>query len=406
MTTLTNRVSTGALRSWLIVVFFCLMAAACGSGQPAPDDRPPLVRPDPGIMGDGELKTILDYVVADTGVPAISAMFAYEGVVLEQAASGKRTSALPEDVTENDKWHIGSLTKSMTSMLAAVLVEQGSLSWNTSIADVFPELVGQINTAYTGVRLDELLSHTAGVPTSSSELADAISRQGGELPLQRYRFTQQLLAENPAGPRGDYAYSNAGYIVAGAMLERVGGMSWEMLMQQYVFGPLGMQETGFGAPGTPGFNDQPSGHIPNGNDWLPFAAGSADADNPPLFGPAGTVHTTMSDAMRYMTAHLSGALGYDVPGLLTAQSFTRLHEAMPGTAYSMGWDVTPLGLTHFGSNNRWFAQIIIVPEPAITIFIAVNAGDPNSPDGGVPIQAIQRTGEFLQQRFEAATGTG
>lgn len=393
-------------RPWLTVVFLGLMAAACGSGNDGSDLQPPPERPDVGVMGDGGLKTILDYVVADSGIPAVTAMFAHEGVVLEQAASGRRSSAQPDEVTEYDKWHIGSLTKSMTSTLAAVLIEQGNLSWDTTIGDVFPEFAGQIGTVYTNVRLDELLSHTGGIPTGSSDLADAISGQGGDLVSQRYQFTRQILIEAPAGSRGDFAYSNAGYIVAGAMLERVGGMSWEALMQQFVFDPLGMADSGFGAPGLPGQNDHPSGHIPDGSNWYALAAGSPDADNPALFGPAGTVHASMNDIMNYMTAHLGGALGNDVPGLLTAQSFARLHDAAPGTAYSMGWDVTPAGLTHIGSNDRWFARIIIVPELAITVFIAVNAGDPYSPDGGIPMQAIVETGEYLQQRFQAAFGTG
>lgn len=132
----------------------------------------------------------------------------------------------------------------------------------------------------------------------------------------------------PAVPRGTLLYSNAGYIVAGAMLETVTGVPWETLIQQEVFAPLGMNATGLGAPGSPVTPDQPWGHERQADKWVAIEPGPL-ADNPAALGPAGTVHSTLGDFARYPSAHLAGARGGTA--YLTKTSFEKLHTPAPGT---------------------------------------------------------------------------
>lgn len=371
-----------------------------GNGPVA--EPPVLERPEPGIIGDGRLDAILDYVVRETGVPAVAAMLVHDGAILESGIAGVRIYGTSDAVAESDRWHIGSLTKSMTATLAAVLVEQGLLRWDTTIGEVFPDLVGLAHPDYVDTRLDELLSHTGGVSSRSSAIADAVSRQGGDLLSQRLRFTREVLSSAPEQPRGTYAYSNAGYVVAGAMVERLTGTEWESLIQTYVFDPLGMQASGFGAPGSDGGSMQPTGHLPDGSRWHSIPATSADADNPPLFGPAGTVHSSMADLANYMVLHLAGAKGLDVPGYLTANSFEKLYRPMSNAQYALGWNVSEISLHHIGSNNRWLAQIIIVPGIDAALFIATNAADPEAADGGSPNRALAEIAQYLKDRVDAA----
>jgi CubicO group peptidase (beta-lactamase class C family) len=98
--------------------------------------------------------------------------------------------------------------------------------------------------------------------------------------------------------RGEHLYSNGGYIVAGAMLEALTGQTWETLMEQELFQPLGITTAGFGAPGTSAVRDQPWGHLRSGGTWTPLSPGPG-ADNPAAIGPAGTVHIALSDITLY-----------------------------------------------------------------------------------------------------------
>ena len=147
----------------------------------------------------------------------------------------------------DDQIHIGSLTKAMTSVLLARLVADGAFAngWSTTIAEVFPELERKIHAMYHEVTLDELVRHRSGIARNA---ANWWAYRNRDIEKRRYRLLKKNLRKRPAGARGDFLYSNLGYMVAGSMAERVTGQSWEELMEEEVFGPLGMKRTGFGFP--------------------------------------------------------------------------------------------------------------------------------------------------------------
>jgi CubicO group peptidase (beta-lactamase class C family) len=190
----------------------------------------------------------------------------------------------------------------------------------------------------------------------------------------------ELLALPPDASRGTHAYSNGGFVIAGAMLEEVTGEAWESLLTAHVLAPLGMTRTGFGPPGTVGAPtpDQPWGHVSRSGSLVALAPGP-DADNPAAIGPAGTVHATFSDLARYLTLHLDGERGMPTR-LLTTASFARLHQAAPGTDYALGWGVAERSwaggrvLQHHGSNGYWWASVWLAPERDLGLFAVTNAG--------------------------------
>ncbi len=322
--------------------------------------------------------------------------------MVETGAAGLRAIGQTPQVTTTDQWHIGSLTKAMTATLAGVLVERGRIDWSTRVRDALPELVAGSQAELVDVTLQELLSHTAGITTDVTQAPSwaTLRSTAGPLLERRRAFAAELLALPPAGPRGTYAYSNGGYIVAGAMLEAATGTAWEDLLQQEVLGPLGMTGTGFGAPGEAATPDQPWGHVRQSGSWVAVPPGP-NADNPDVLGPAGTVHTTLMDYARFMMAHLAGARGVD--GLVSAATFARLHTPAPGTNYALGWGVIErswadgLVLQHAGSNSLWYAVVWIAPERNLAMFAATNAG-------GDPAQAGTNDAiTALIERFDALT---
>jgi CubicO group peptidase (beta-lactamase class C family) len=342
---------------------------------------------DPGVAGDGTLAAVLETIRHDHGLPALAAVLVRDGVILEQAATGRRAVGSDSAVTIDDHWHIGSLTKAMTATLAAVLVERGTLTWSLTVGQALPGLVDSIRPEYVDVRLDELLRHVAGTvedigraPSWSSLFTDA-----RPILLQRRQLARELLALPPDGPRGSYRYSNAGYVIAGAMIEAVTGESWEDLLQREVFGPLGMTASGFGAPGVAGAVTEPRGHRRAGSTWAPVEPGPF-ADNPAALGPAGTVHTTLADYARFMAAHLAGARG-DSGGLLSPASFATLHTPAPGSEYAFGWGVAQRSwaggtvLQHSGSNTMWYATVWIAPARRLAMFAVTNAAGDAGPQG-------------------------
>ncbi len=336
---------------------------------------------DAGVAGDGDLNVALERIRDNRGLPAIAAVLVHRGKIVETGAVGVRAVGSPEPVTTGDHWHLGSIGKSMTATLVAVLVEEGVVDWNTTVREVFPDFAESIRSEYGDVRLEELLSHTSGLPQNAGKVPSLSLFQSSKEPLrdQRRQWAAEVLARAPETSRGTHLYSNANYLVAGAMLESATGELWEDLMVRKVFTPLNMTSTGFGSPGTVGDTpDEPRGHLRKQGSLWPLQPGR-EADNPAAIGPAGTIHSTLSDAALYMAAHLSGSRGNG--GFVSAESFGKLHSQVPDTDYALGWNIRKHShsggrvLYHHGSNRFWYATMWVAPKRDFAILTVTNAGD-------------------------------
>ena len=191
---------------------------------------------------------------------------------------------------------------------------------------------------------------------------------------QRRAALLSLLSKPPLTRPGTvYAYSNAGYVMAGLMAEQVSGQSWEELIQQRLFDPLGMTSAGFGPPGQSNRDriDQPWGHREMFGRFEPVLR-----DNAPCMGPAGTVHCSVPDWGKFAALHLRGAEGK--ARLLKPATFRTLHTPPPGSDYAGGWTVVERSwagrrtLSHNGSNTYWYASIWIIPAFDFATLVVTN----------------------------------
>lgn len=202
----------------------------------------------------------------------------------------------------------------------------------------------------------------------------------GGAPGAREKAVLAILAPPAAQAPGTFVYSNAGYMIAGAVLERTVGDTWEDLVRSELFQPLGMSECGFGAPGTAARVDEPRGHtIGDGGAPLPVEPG-AEADNPPSLGTAGAIHCALPDWGRFRAVHLAGARREAV-ALLSGDTLTRLQTPPDGGDYAAGWLVLDrpwaggVALTHSGSNTMWYATAWVAPATEMSFAVVTNRGD-------------------------------
>jgi CubicO group peptidase (beta-lactamase class C family) len=259
----------------------------------------------------------------------------------------------------------------------------GKLNWDSTIGEILADQREKIHTDYHAVTLEQLLCHRSGLRadrTPDRIIWPKVRALSGPILQQRRALVELALAKKPAAAPGTrHQYSNYGYTIAGAMCERVTGKSWEDLLRDELFVPLEMNTAGFGPPGNPEAVDQPWGHIVSGTTWTPISPGP-QADNPPVIGPAGTVHCSLTDWAKYATFHLRGARGEEPR--LPANAFEKLHTPIPGDEeqYAFGWIVTDRewaggkALTHAGSNTMWFAVIWLAPNRNAVYLAATNAG--------------------------------
>ncbi len=330
------------------------------------------------VHADPQLTARLERACSAHDVPGMGA------VVLRRdriaiAVTGKRRVDRDERLVETDAFHLGSDTKSMTASLVARLVERRVLRWDETLAEALPDIAGRMNPGYKAVTLDMLMRHVAGLPTGGAftpEFTAGFDDVNWPIARQRAWMAERFLSRPPnetAGTR--FAYSNYGYLILGHVVEHATGKTWEELLREEVFKPLAMKGCGFGPTATSA--------LPGGN-WAHDVKDGAyvptEEDNPPLIGPAGTVHCPLVAWARFAAAHA----GSGPEGWLTPNSLSHLHEGttlegvQTGKDIALGWGVTrtdPPRLTHAGSNGYNDAEIVVIPRLGAAVLVTCNAGD-------------------------------
>lgn len=303
----------------------------------------------------------------------------------EVAASGVRSIESQTPVNQADLWHIGSLTKSMTATLVAILVEEKKLSWTSTLRDVFPSL--KVHADYQDLPITRFLTHSAGILDEKYFATEVEYKKIFNAKLSNSEIRKSVLTtvlSQPGTFRKDpFPYSNLGYMVVGAIIEQVTGLTWEQALQNRLFQPLQMHSCGFGPttldPSLPA--KQPWGHRRDEAGKIVGIVPGPEADNHPAIGPAGTVHCSLQDIAIYAQFHLDHLAGR--PNLLGLKSSQRIYQDIHQMSYSPGgfvlepksqWALGQL-IWHNGSNTLNYCILLLAPKLDRAIFATTNFGN-------------------------------
>lgn len=226
--------------------------------------------------------------------------------------------------TPDTRFRLGSITKQFTSMLVMQQVQKGTLKLDAHLSDYLPYYRKDTGSKVT---LHQLLNHTSGIPsyTSDPKFFPNDSRD----PYKPEEFVQKFCSGDlQFEPGGKYRYNNSGYFILGAILERVTGKPYDVLLQQSILEPLGMKDTGYDHSGAvlpkraSGYEVDLGGvrNAPYLDMSLPYAAGS--------------LYSTVEDLFRWDQALYTNKL-------LRADLKEKLFK--PGLGfYGYGWRITQL----------------------------------------------------------------
>ncbi|WP_298918282.1 serine hydrolase domain-containing protein [uncultured Algimonas sp.] len=361
------------LKLLLSFVLFIVLAAALlwGSAKraavPGPE-APPL-----DTLSNAGLQNAIKAVAAQNKLVGMTGRVVVDGAVVAEAVKGWRTKAADAPLMRDDRFHVGSIGKSMSATVIATLVEDGTMGWNDTLGASLPDV--PMHEDWHDTTLSQLLTHTASAPAIPiSDMINSVS-EPERLHEIRRRVAAKMLEDPPkTEPGKTFAYSNAGFMLASIMAEETTGESWETLVRTRLAEPLGLDTFGFGAP---------QGNAPWGHSMIFGFKMTHDptegADNPPFMAAAGTMHMTLDDLLRYGRAHLDAGRGNDT--LLNAKTFERLHTPALND-YAYGWIVQtrdfgdgpePM-IWHNGSNTMWYALLVLLPERNAAIALATNDG--------------------------------
>jgi CubicO group peptidase (beta-lactamase class C family) len=349
-----------------------------------------------------DLTQTLEPLRRQYGLPALAAAVVRAGVINAAGATGVRAQGSTVRVTLNDRFHLGSDTKAMTALLAGMAIEDGKLAWDSTIGAVLGALVPGMNPKLAAVTLEQLLSHSGGIPTDTDEIIKLyFSSEAFDFNLAplRLRIINAWKTHAPASTPGtQFHYANLGYVVAGAMLEKATGTFWEELITRRIFEPLKLATAGLGAQATFGRLDAPVGHTIGADGTVTPMYWGAAADLPPSVGPAGLAHMSVLDFATWAGWNAGG--GRRAPALVKPETLARIHRPHVSTGkipnpkpgvpqeghYALGWGVVqwewmknPV-LQHNGSNGMNLAKVLVDTVADVAVTVLTNFPGPKAED--------------------------
>ena len=308
--------------------------------------------------------------VQQYGFPAAAVAFITSDDI-HVSVAGKRRSDRPDPATVTDHFGLGSNGKAITATMLAVLVEQGILRWDLTLAEALPDV--SMRPEYRAVTLHQLLTHRAGLPGWNTREAHQRARRfvTTDLASARLAFAEAVLGEAPVSTPGtETRYSNAGYSLASLMAERRTNLSWRELVTDRVCTPLRLR-CRFGGPAS---SDpyQPWGHSRSSGAPLPVDPSPVA---PTAMQGAGGVSLSIADYAVFLRMHLRGLRGTDTP-LLRADTIRFLHT--PEGRYAVGWGIQEFAgapsSVHAGGDGLYYALVAIQPDRDRAVAFLTNDG--------------------------------
>jgi CubicO group peptidase (beta-lactamase class C family) len=294
---------------------------------------------------------------------------------LVEVAHGVLNKDTGVEVTTDSLFQIGSVTKVWTATVVMQLVDEGRLDLDAPVAEVLPELRLADPGVAKQVTMRHLLTHTSGID------GDVFTDTGrGDDCVEKYVTRLAEVAQNhPLG--ATWSYCNSGFALAGRVIEKLTGGTWDQAVRDRLFGPLGLKHT-VTLPEEALLYRAAVGHL------------SEDTDEPtraPVWvlprslGPAGIICSAAADVLEFARLHLTGGLAPDGTRLLSEASAaamadwqTDLPDESLGDSWGLGWirfawDGRRL-IGHDGNTIGQSAFLRLLPDEGLAVALLTNGG--------------------------------
>lgn len=366
---------TRTLTHTLTRIGLLLLLVACGQATPAPVDTPaPTVvsvslpaTAIPVVNTPSPPATLppLDQFLSEQANNQLfsgAVLVAQNGQILLSKGYGlaDRTRQLPN--TPQTRFRLGSVTKPFTALAILQLQAQGKLN----VQDLICRYLTACPEAWQAITLHHLLTHTAGIPDLERLPEYAQIKTSPTTPLQTITLFQDKPLAFPPGTQ--WEYSSSGYILLGVIIEQVSGQSYEAFLQENIFTPLGMNDTGY---------EHDAATLATG-----YANATTVADPIAMSIPfaAGGLYSTVEDLYRWEQALDTDEL---LPQPLLDLLFTPYAEIpqADGASYGYGWVISQqMGhrlIGHNGGIDGFVASLNRFVDDHVTIILLSNQQDIN-----------------------------
>jgi D-alanyl-D-alanine carboxypeptidase len=316
------------------------------------------------VVGKDDVSAYAEQLLADNfekGGPGAAVLVARGDEVLFRGARGSASIELNVPLSPDQVFRLGSVTKQFASAAVLKLAEQDRLNLDDTLDKFVPNYPGG-----NRITVRMLLNHTSGI-RSYTDIPGRMTWQ-----IQKDLSTAQLIDsfknEKPDfAPGGGWNYNNSGYVLVGAVIESVSGMSWHAYLDQTFFKPLQMMHTGYGDETLAVIPGHVMGYTLNGENWA--VAHYLSMTQPHA---AGSLVSSVDDLLRWNLALHTGKL---LKASSYAQMTTPIGEAV---AHDYGFGIghgTLRGETiyeHGGGIFGFNTALLYMPKSRVSVAVLLN----------------------------------
>jgi CubicO group peptidase (beta-lactamase class C family) len=373
-------------RSWLLLPTWCrrrpelaaLLALGVLASPSAFGGDPPSIAATKQSL-DG-LDTVIEKATKDFKVPGLAIAIVKDGEVIYAHGFGQRDMEKKLPVTAQTLFAIGSCTKAFTTFVMGTLVEEGKLGWDTPVRSYLPGFRMSDPIATESITPRDLVTHRSGLPRH--DMAWYNSKLTGKdfIPrLAHFEATEPL--------RAKFQYNNMMFLVAGHLIERIDGRTWEESVRKRIFEPVGMSASNFSVVDSQKSEDFaiPYDEQDDKVRAIPFR----EISN---VGPAGSINSNVLDMARWVAVHTHGGKleGKSIvsPSLLAELHSPQMTMGRPSekkevsaASYALGWMVDSYRghrrVEHGGAIDGFRAETCLFPDDGTGIVVLTNINGTN-----------------------------
>lgn len=327
-----------------------------------------------------EIRIYLEENLHDWNIPGMAVAVVRSDTVLLSEGFGVRSIDGSKKVTPKTLFAIGSTTKAFTATVIGSLVDEGLLDLDEPVRTYLPDFQLQDEYATAHITLRDLLSHRSGLPRHDLLWYDS-------------KFTRQELydrlryLEPTAELRQKWQYQNLMFMTAGLVAERLTGKTWEELVRERIFKPLGMKDAVFSVDDMEKSADHAVPHSKNSEKKIE----TIEPRNLDAIGPAGSIDAGVAEMATWVRLNLNGGelngtrvLSAEV--LREIQSPQAVMSDMPTinggifSLYGMGWMLTAYQghklVHHGGGIDGFITEVALLPEDDLGVVVLTNLPTP------------------------------
>jgi len=333
------------------------------------------------INGNAQgLESKIDKILSDqfkSNETGVSALVAKNGKVIYRKAFGKANLELGVNMTSDNVFQVGSITKQFTSVAILMLLEEGKLSLEDEITKFIPNYP----TNGKKITVHHLLTHTSGIKSYTSMQSFGKVMTIDESSLKFIDFFKNEPMDFDPGEK--YLYNNSGYFILGYIIEKVSGLSYQKFIQERIFDKIGMNSSYYGSH-TKLIKNRASGYQKRG------AFSNAQYISLSLPFAAGSIMSTVDDMLKWQTAITNDVF---VKESTIDKAFTN-YTLNNGDKinYGYGWSLNEINdvptIEHGGAIPGYLSMGVFVPNENVYVILFSNCGCQSPTNTALEIAAL------------------